>query len=572
MGDLLNKLRLAINSIGLVKIVQTIFYSWKRDRLDQAYLEELNKDGKTLTVLPGELQKYIGIKQGAVFTFENASLEILFLQGDMVRATWTPGKLPVPYCVLDQKWPPVQVEIRNTKMLYSVSSPSLSVFINPDGEISYLNNEGTVLRTESAPELTGTSWSHTAKLRPQEFLFGTGERASGLDLRGRKYQLWNTEMNGNFDLGYDPTYFNIPLYLAYTIDDGYLVYYENSFDGEFDFTEVEKGTFIPDNAESFTPGLAKTTFIDGALRYYFTCGPLSTVTENYTQLTGRHSLPPKWGLGFHQCRWGYRSEDEILEIARGFKDHDLPISVIHLDLDYMDGCRIFTTNPIGFPHFEEMNKQLEEMGIKTVSIIDPGVKIDKKYGVYLQGKTEDVFCKLPDGNPSTGIVWPGMCEYPDFSNPKSRRWWGDLYPRLWEKGVDGFWHDMNEPAAFVAWGESRIPLSTQHDLDGRKGDHRQARNVYGLLMGRAGYEALKEQRPDRRPWILSRSGTAGSQRYTWNWTGDINSSWSALRMTVAMVLNLGLSGIAFTGPDTGGFSKDPTPELHMRWFQLSTFL
>jgi alpha-glucosidase len=137
--------------------------------------------------------------------------------------------------------------------------------------------------------------------------------------------------------------------------------------------------------------------------------------------------------------------------------------------------------------------------------------------------------------------------------------------------VAGIWHDMCEPAVFAAGADPALPLATRHDLEGRGGDHLEGRNLYGLGMARAGFEAL-QRHPDRRPWLLTRSGWAGVQRYAWTWTGDVATSWTMLRRTIATALNLTLSGVPYTGPDIGGFSGDPSPELYTRWFQLAAWL
>jgi alpha-glucosidase len=312
-------------------------------------------------------------------------------------------------------------------------------------------------------------------------------------------------------------------------------------------------------------------FEDGMLRYYVCLGTPEEVLKSYTQLTGRAPLPPRWALGYHQCRWGYRTEADIRRVAQGFQEHDLPISAIHLDIDYMDGFRVFTVNQERFPDLAGLARDLACQGIRLVTILDPGVKRDPGYFLYREGLRRKVFCKTFFGRPLIGLVWPDWSAFPDFTNPEARKWWGEQYPRLLDQGVAGFWHDMNEPTSFAAWGDTTLPLPTRHSLEGRGGDHRQAHNLYALQMNRAGFEALRRQRPDRRPWILSRAGWAGQQRYAWNWTGDIETSWESLRMTLPTVLGLGLSGLPFSGPDVGGFSGDPSAELYLRWFQMACF-
>ena len=294
--------------------------------------------------------------------------------------------------------------------------------------------------------------------------------------------------------------------------------------------------------------------------------------ERFTELTGRAPLPPRWVLGFHQSRWGYKTDLDIRQVMAGFKEHDLPLGAIHLDIDYMDGYRVFTVDTQRFPDLKALANELHQQGTRLVTIIDAGVKLDPGYRIYQSGLEQNLFCKLPNGKVLSGLVWPGQSVFPDFTNPQVRQAWGEKYSFLLDQGVDGIWHDMNEPTSFVAWGDMTLPLSTCHDLEGHPGDHRQAHNYYALLMNRATFEGLRRLNPDRRPWIISRSGYAGLQRYAWNWTGDTETSWDALRRTIGTVIGLGLSGIPFTGPDVGGFSGSPSAELFIRWLELGAFL
>jgi len=248
------------------------------------------------------------------------------------------------------------------------------------------------------------------------------------------------------------------------------------------------------------------------------------------------------------------------------------LDAFHFDIDYMDGYRVFSSDAQRYPNFDKLLAEMKAEDIHPVVIIDPGVKQDPNYGVFTSGMRGDHFLKLPDGKPVNGLVWPGWVHFPDFTNPETRRWWGSYYKRFMEDGVDGFWHDMNEPAVFSAWGENTLPRFIPHNFEGRDGKHLEAHNIYGLQMNAAANNAIRNFDPEKRPWMLTRSGWAGVQRYAWKWTGDVESTWEALKMTIGTVIGIGLSGIPYVGSDIGGFSGDPDPELYIRWFQMSTLM
>ncbi len=216
--------------------------------------------------------------------------------------------------------------------------------------------------------------------------------------------------------------------------------------------------------------------------------------------------------------------------------------------------------------------ELGGAGVRLVTIVDAGVKIDTDYDVFCEGRDQHRFCTDATGHLAEGIVWPGRSAFPDFTDPDTRSWWAGKYRTLTDAGVAGIWHDMNEPTSIALLGDPTLPTSTRHHFDGRGGDHAEGHNLYGLLMNRAGYEGLQRAVPDRRPFIVSRSGWAGMQRWAWNWTGDVSSTWESLRQQVSTVVGLGLSGVPYSGSDIGGFSGIPDDELYLRWLQMSVFM
>lgn len=550
---------------------QAYWYSRRRDRLEQAFAPSTNESA-TAAKAPGKLVQAESTKRGAIFYFEQAELEIDFLTADLVRLTWKPGLLPIPYAIVkstdpsnaEEGWQAIDVKLQELEAGWQIYSAKLRVVVGLSGSIQFYDTNHQLLREEMPPQQQGEAWSHRVKLRPEENIYGLGERAARLNLRsplqqddspGRTYRLWNYDAAGMYGPGSDPMYICIPLYISLHHQGSYLVFYENSFEGEVSFTDV-----------------ASVQFTGGALRYYVAIGSPANLLTRYSELTGRAPLPPQWALGYHQSRWGYRTEAAVRETVQTFEDLDLPLSAIHLDIDVQVGYRAFTIDPDRFPQLGKFTQELASEGVKFITILNPGVKHSRKSKLFLEGRMLEAFCKLPNGEIVVAPVWCGWSVFPDFTHPSVRQWWSRQYEFMLDLGVAGFWHDMNEPAAFIAWGDRSLPKVTQHYLEGRGGDHREAHNVYGFLQAKAGYESLRQYRTQQRPFIVSRAGWAGLQRYAWTWTGDIECTWECLYQTISTVLGLGLSGIPYSGPDIGGFQGNPSGELYLRWFQMATFM
>ena len=631
----LNQTILLIRFSGLRHVARILRYTRYKENLDRRYNRPPSQKPNELpapTLDPGLLMRTVSIPGGARFRFELAELELVFLAPDLLRLDWQPGPNPEPanylqgvpltgtmfqsgtllrrrpppargrqpvedrqsavapppepepaaepeltvvqipppppYALARPDWPVLEVALKQLPEGWQVKSDALHVLVKLDGSLEFTDPTGLVLRRELPPLRNTSEWTHSARLALEERLYGLGEQTGRLDLRGRSYRIWNSDPGGSYGPGTDPIYMPLPLYLGLHRQGSYLVFYENSFPATFTLKAADPQAGPAD----YTANLAEAHFEGGRLRYYFIPGPPARALERYTELTGRAALPPLWSLGYHQCRWGYKDAADIRAVAAGFRQHDLPLSAIHLDIDYMDGFRVFTVDRARFPDLAGLAQELGEQGIRLVTIVDPGVKQDAGYRLYQEGLKAGFFCTAANGRPMIGIVWPGWCAFPDFTDPRVRTWWGEQYLPLLEAGIAGFWHDMNEPASFSAGGDLTLPLVTGCHLEGQGGDHRQFHNLYGLLMNRSAHEALRQHRPDSRPWIISRAGWAGSQRYAWNWTGDTESSWPALRMIIPSLLGLGLSGQPFSGPDIGGFSGSPSAELYLRSFQMAAFL
>ena len=289
-------------------------------------------------------------------------------------------------------------------------------------------------------------------------------------------------------------------------------------------------------------------------------------------LTGTMSLPPLWSLGYQQCRFSYQPDTQVMEIADQLRQHQIPADVIWMDIDYMDGYKIFTFNPKEFSNPKKLNDYLHQHHFKSVYMIDPGVKVEPGYFVDDQGTAGDYWVKDKEGKPFVGNVWPGPCHFPDFTRPEVRMWWATLYKDFIATGIDGVWNDMNEPAVFNQH-ENTMPVDNIH-LGGEglaAGPHLRYHNVFGLNMVRASRQGLLLAQPQKRPFILSRSNFLGGHRYAATWTGDNLSSEDQMKLSVPMSLTLGLSGQPFNGPDIGGFCESATGDLLAQWTAMGVF-
>ncbi len=290
------------------------------------------------------------------------------------------------------------------------------------------------------------------------------------------------------------------------------------------------------------------------------------------KLTGTMPLPPLWSLGYQQCRWSYYPDSRVREIADTFRRKKIPCDVIWMDIHYMDGYRVFTFSPEHFPNPEATNAYLHKRNYKSVWMIDPGVKKEKGYFVYDSGTEKDVWIKTKRGDNFVGDVWPGACVFPDFTQPKTNQWWKNLYKDFMATGIDGVWNDMNEPAVFGGKGWTMPPDNMHQGGDNLPRDvHLRYHNVYGMMMVKASRKGIMQAKPNKRPFILSRSNFLGGHRYAATWTGDNLSRWSYLKTSIPMSLNLSLSGQPFNGPDIGGFGENATPELFGHWMAVGAF-
>jgi alpha-glucosidase len=447
---------------------------------------------------------------------------------------------------------------------YIIITSLLECAVSKKGlKISILDKNGKVINEdekgyhwEDHKQFGGEIVLCSKKIQSGEHFFGLGDKPTDLNLRGKRLELWGKDTYG-FLKNSDPLYKNIPFFMGLHHKIGYGIFFDNSFRSFFDFGFERK------NVASFWAQ-------GGEMNYYFIYGPdLIEVVESYTNLTGKPELPPMWALGYHQCKWSYYPEKLVRNICNEFRNRSIPCDSIYLDIDYMDGFRCFTWNKDYFPDPKKMVSELSKQGFKTIVIIDPGIKVDKNYSVYNEAIEKGYFCKRMDGPHMKGSVWPGECNFPDFTRAEVREWWAGLFKGLIEEtGVRGVWNDMNEPAVFEI---ETFPYDVRHDYDGDPCSHRKGHNVYGMQMARATYNGVKNFSYPNRPFVITRSAYSGVQRYSSVWTGDNIATWEHLWIANMQCQRLAVSGISFCGSDIGGFIETPSGELYVRWIQLGAF-
>ncbi len=388
-------------------------------------------------------------------------------------------------------------------------------------------------------------------------LYGTGENTGKLMRNGKRVTLWNTD---NYVYGKDAgkrLYQSHPWVLGVNADgSAFGVIADNTWKQDIELT---------DSIRFISEGPAFRVIV-------IQRDSPQEVLKALAGLTGKMELPPLWSLGYQQCRFSYVPDTRIKSLADTFRLKKLPCDVIWMDIDYMDSFKIFTFDKNKIPDPKAVNDYLHQKGFKSIWMIDPGVKAEKGYFVYDSGSKGNHWVQNQAGKEFNGKVWPGKCAFPDFTRPETRAWWGDLYKNYMAQGVDGVWNDMNEPSVFDG-PDGTMPEDNHHRGGGDlpAGSHLRYHNVYGTLMVKASREGIQKVNPEKRPFILSRSGFLGSHRYAATWTGDNTASEAHMEMSIPMTLNLGLSGQPFSGPDMGGFTGNTTPELFGKWITTDAF-
>lgn len=420
---------------------------------------------------------------------------------------------------------------------------------NPYEDLAIAELEG---HTVGKDEEKTDSVTIIKKLGKDDAIYGLGDKPGCLNKRGYSYVNWNTDDPAPHVDSFKSLYKSIPFFIVLGDEYCYGIFADNTYKTTFDFGFENTDYYFIEHEK-------------GELDYYFMPGnDMAEVVGLYTSLTGTTPLYQRWIYGSHQSRWGYYTQDEVLDIADKFRELDIPCDVIHMDIDYMNGYRVFTFDDKKFPDVKGLSEKLADRGVKLISIIDPGVKKDEDYFMYKEGMEMDAFAHDTDGSVYENAVWPGTSVFPDFTKQSVRSWWGDKTKILLEHGISGIWNDMNEPASF----NGPLPDDVQFEY----GAHEKVHNIYGHFMAKATYEGLAKNDGGKRPFVLTRAAYAGSQKYCGGWTGDNHSIWAHIALSLEQVCNLSVSGLAMCGSDIGGFGSDTTPELLVRFYEAAVFV
>jgi len=435
-------------------------------------------------------------------------------------------------------------------------------------QLELIYNEKTLLttKTDRAFGVSGQKWMFMFDYSEDMHFYGMGEKGNGFEKSGIKTKFWNADVWADFPVSEvvnhqtDPMYLSIPYLLIKKGNHWFGMLVDNPYP-VFMATGAEE-TIAKQNSSDTTKDFYLGSTEGKPHLYFITGDNPAEITSKLQKLAGTVPRPPLWSLGYHQCRWGYKSYDDLKELDMKFTDYEIPCDGLWLDIDYMTGYRVFTWNKDYFKDLKKEIADLNNSGRQIVPILDPGVKRDSNFSVYQDGKKKGIFCLNTEGMEYTGFVWPGETMFPDFSMEEGRQWWADQVTSFASEGIKGVWIDMNDPAT----GSSEL---NEMKFQRGKKEHEYFHNQYSIGMQEATERGLRKANPDNRPFILSRSGFTGSSRWSAIWTGDNFSNYHNLRKNIETSLNLSMSSIPFIGSDVPGFGGDATGDLMISWFKAA---
>ena len=526
---------------------------------------------------------YIAKDQTITLSSDQGALILTVLTDQIIRVFQDRGRHTNSYAIEGEKKVETPFDLNEVNDHLELSTEQLTVKVGPDLLLDVFDARGnplildyrgkrrpiaktidaahqSIMRAEGH-EVSGVSQTEdhyyqvVKALDPDEQFYGLGDKTGYLNKRSYQYDNWNYDEPRPHIETFTNLYKSVPVLFGLKKGHPWGIFFDNTYRSHLDLGR--------ENADYYF-----YSAVDGNLDYYILGGSsLKEVVSNYTYLTGRVPLPQRWMLGYQQSRWGYSmSQDRVEQIVDTFAKYHLPLEAVHFDIDYMDGYRVFTWNKSIFKDPAGFLADMKKRGVRVIPILDPGVKEDPDYPIYQEGLDKGYFATNPDGSVYVNRVWPGKSVFPDFGRPEVRDWWAGHCHFLVDSGAAGIWTDMNEPAVF----DGEIPEDTVFSDEDQKSDLARMNNVYGHNMAKATYQGLKKA-TGRRPYVITRAAYAGTQKYSTVWTGDNQSLWPHLQMSIPQLCNMGMSGFSFVGADIGGFSADTTPELLTRWIEAAIF-
>lgn len=533
--------------------------------------------------MANKLKNFIQDGQKVTLNYEDGELELRVLTPEIVRVFENRGNASNSYAIAGDKEIKTNFRIEEKDDHAELSTEKLFVKIYDDKKIDVYDEKDHPLiidyRGERTPidrqmdeehkklaeseghEVAGSKkedknyYEIVKKLASDEQFYGLGDKTGFLNKRHYAYNNWNTDDPAPQVESFPSLYKSVPILLGLKDGHPYGIFFDNTYRNHIDLGKESNDYYY-------------YSAVDGNIDYYIIGGDsLKEIITNYTYLTGRVPMPQKWTLGYQQSRWGYSvSQKQVEKIAENLRKYDLPCDVLHLDIDYMRGYRVFTWRKDTYESPDKFIKKMRKLGFRIITIIDPGVKKDDDYKIYKEGLEKGYFVKAPDGTVYVNEVWPGDAVFPDFGRKEVRKWWARNCKYLVDLGVSGIWDDMNEPASF----RGEIPQDIVFHNEEQASTHKKMHNVYGHNMAKATYEGLKKY-SGKRPFVITRAAYAGTQKFSTVWTGDNQSLWTHVQMMIPQLCNLGMSGFSFAGTDIGGFGADTTPELLTRWIEGALF-
>ena len=441
----------------------------------------------------GRISSYERDNQSFIFNCGESLIKIHFLTDRMFHLSMLHHNFSGErsWAIVPKEWENIEPHLEEVEYLFLLKTRALRLAINKDPfRLVVEDLNGGVILEDTEP--AGVHWRgnrviSAKKMPSDEHYYGFGEKTGRLDKRGYHYVM-RTRDSIFYQGKTDPLYQAIPFFVGVRRGRCYGIFLDNNWETFFDMGKKSNNIFFF-GAEG------------GELNYYFFYGPdIKEVINQYTELTGKIPLPPVWSLGYHQSRWSYKSEEEVLKVADELKKHEIPCDAISLDIDYMDGFRVFTWDKKRFPNPRGLAEACRERGLRLCAIIDPGVKVDENYDIFREGIENDYFIKRKDGTLFYGYVWPGKTVFPDFTREDVRKWWGN-YVKSFQKdsGVSGLWNDMNEPSYNIKYPLRQVSVNGLIFYDnGLNTPFEKNRNVFGLLMAKATCEGLLEGEPNKR--------------------------------------------------------------------------